>query len=153
MFVSYAEEDLLWVRQHLIPELEDGLGLRLCIHQRDFLPGANIVDNIINSVVGSRKVMMVFSKYFARSQWCQFELACCLSYVMDNDDALVIACVDDVTSGSDLTPTMMAVLYTTTYIQWADEPDAVASFWGRLSIALGEIIPRRNSNRRVDNNV
>ena len=68
---------------------------------------------------------------------------------MDHDDALVIACIDDVTSGVDLTPTMMAVLYTTTYIQWAEELDARASFWGRLNIALSEIIPPGLA--RVDN--
>lgn len=141
LFVSYAEEDMSWILQHLLPTLEGGQGLRLCIHQRDFIPGQNIVDNIFQSVEDSRKVLMVFSKSFARSQWCQFELSLCLNHTMDHDDALVIACIDDVTSGADLTPTMMAVLYTTTYIQWAEESDARASFWGRLTLALSEIIP------------
>ena len=88
--------------------------------------------------------MVVFSRHFARSQWCQFELALCLQHVIDHGDALVITCVDDVTSGGDLTPTMMAVMYTTTYIQWAEEPDAKTSFWGRLRIALREILPLRH---------
>ncbi|KAK7114072.1 toll-like receptor 2 [Littorina saxatilis] len=143
VFVSYAEQDLNWVRHHLISELEVGMGVRLCIHQRDFLPGENIVDNIFHSVKDSRKVMMVFSRHFARSQWCQFELAMCLNHVIHNDDALLIACVDDVTCSTELTPTMMAVLNTTTYIQWAEEDDAIASFWARMRIALRDVIPRR----------
>ena len=83
---------------------------------------------------------MFLSNDFLRSQWCQFELAFCLSHVMDYDDALIVACLDDVASRA-LTSAMMAVMKTTTYIQWAEHPDARASFWGRLQIALREIAP------------
>ncbi|XP_070191358.1 toll-like receptor Tollo [Littorina saxatilis] len=138
VFVSYTKEDLPWVREHLMPELQDRLGLRLCVHQRDFIPGNNIVDNIVECVQSSRKSLMVFSKDFVYSQWCQFELTFCLSHVMDYDDTLLIVCLDDVTS-RDMTPAMMAVLKTTTYIQWEDHGDAVDSFWGRLRLALREV--------------
>ena len=139
LFVSYAVEDSEWVFQRLRPELEGRLGLRLCLHQRDFIPGKNIVDNIEDSVQSSKKVLMVFSTNFARSQWCQFELALCLHHVMDNDDALLIVCLDDV-APRDLTSTMMAVYKTTTVIQWGTGSEVQASFWGRLHIALNEIV-------------
>ncbi|KAK7093415.1 hypothetical protein V1264_007175 [Littorina saxatilis] len=138
VFVSYASEDLFWIRTHLMPELEGRLGLRLCIHERDFIVGNNIVDNIVQCVESSKKILMVFSKDFVRSQWCQFELTLCLNYVMDRDDSLLIVCVDDVMS-REMTPAMMAVLKTTTYIQWEEHVDAVDSFWGRLGLALQEI--------------
>jgi hypothetical protein len=35
---------------------------------------------------------------------------------------------------------MMAVLKTTTYIQWNQHPDAVRSFWGRLKQSLHEVL-------------
>jgi hypothetical protein len=35
---------------------------------------------------------------------------------------------------------MMAVLKTTTYIQWSRHSDAVRSFWGRLKQALHEVL-------------
>nr|QNL15336.1 toll-like receptor 28 [Littorina littorea] len=141
VFVSYAKEDLPWVYQRLMPELESRLGLRLCVHERDFIPGNNIVDNIVESVQSSKKILMVFSKDFVRSQWCQFELTFCMNHVMNYDDVLLIVCVDDVAS-RDMTAAMMAVLKTTTYIQWEELDDAVDSFWGRLRLALHEIIPR-----------
>ena len=139
VFVSYASDDLPWVRQHLMPRLE-GWGLKLCIHERDFIVGNSIVDNISDCVGSSKKVLVLFSKHFCRSEWCQFELQFCLRHVMDFDDALVVTCLDDVES-RDLTTAMMAVLKTTTYIQWEDHPDAIASFWGRLQIALEDILP------------
>ncbi|XP_070209299.1 toll-like receptor 13 [Littorina saxatilis] len=138
VFVSYASEDLPWVREHLMPELEDRLGLRLCLHERDFIPGNNIVDNIADCVHSSKKILMVFSRDFVKRQWCQFELTFCLSHAMDYDDALIIVCVDDVAS-SEMTPAMMAVLKTTTYIQWEESGDALEAFWGRLRLSLNEI--------------
>jgi hypothetical protein len=144
VFVSYASEDLPWVREHLMPQLEDRLGLRLCIHERDFIPGNNIVDNIAECVGSSKKMLMVFSKHFVRSQWCQFELNYCLSHVLEHDDALILVCVDEVVF-CEMTTAMMAVMKTTTYIQWAELDDAVESFWGRLYVALQEILRHENA--------
>nr|KAG5698157.1 hypothetical protein BaRGS_001752 [Batillaria attramentaria] len=140
LFVCYASEDLSWVQSYLMPELEDRLKLRLCIHERNFIPGTPIVDNIAECVEKSKKVLMLFSTNFARSPWCQFELAFCLSHVLDNDDFLVIACLHYIPS-RDLTTAMMALYKTTTYIQWASSEDARRCFWGRLRIALHEVIP------------
>jgi hypothetical protein len=138
VFVSYAADNSSWVRQRLVPELEGGLGLGLCIHERDFIQGNNIVDNIAECVERSKKIMIVFSRDFVRSQWCQFELSYCLLHVMDYDDSLLIVCVDDVVS-TKMTTAMMAVLKTTTYLQWAEHPDTIHSFWGRVRLALHEI--------------
>jgi hypothetical protein len=138
VFVSYDSRDLHWVRHRLMAELEGEMGLRLCVHERDFIPGKNIVDNIAQCVERSKKVMMVFSRHFVRSQWCQFELTYCLRHVMDYDDVLIIVCVDDVVS-TEMTSAMMAVLKTTTYIQWAEHRDAARSFWGRIRLALQDI--------------
>ena len=52
MFVCYAKEDMDWVSDQLMEELEEKRGLRLCIHERDFVPGKNIVDNISDCVEG-----------------------------------------------------------------------------------------------------
>ena len=87
---------------------------------------------------------MVFSRSFVASPWCQFELTYCLSHVMDTDDVMLITCIDDVTSRA-MTPAMMAVLKTTTYIQWEDgNQDAERAFWGRLAIALNEVCAEHN---------
>nr|KAG5708622.1 hypothetical protein BaRGS_034839 [Batillaria attramentaria] len=140
VFVSYDKEDFLWVRHQLMPELEEGMGLRLCIHQRDFTPGAPIVENIMENVQASKKVLMVFSVNFAKSHWCQFELHLCLTHALETGDVLLVVLLHDVPP-RDLTPAMMAVMKTTTYIEWDDDPDARASFWRRIMLALNEILP------------
>ena len=67
VFVSYASDDLPFVRRHLLPELEERLKLKVCAHDRDFIPGQSIVDNIVQCVEGSKKIMMIFSDSFVRS--------------------------------------------------------------------------------------
>ena len=102
-----------------------------------------IVDNIVRSVKTSRKILMVFSDSFAKSPWCQFELALCLDHVIHTDDALVVVRLQAVMSRR-LTLPMMAVFHTTTYIQWENDGEAIASFWGRLHLSLSEL----NVNKR-----
>ncbi|XP_070181505.1 toll-like receptor 2 type-1 [Littorina saxatilis] len=148
VFVAFAEEDWGWVRDHLMPELEDRLGLRLCIHQRDFHPGRNILDNIEDSVEKSHKVMMVFSTHFARSQWCQFELSLGQRHVMDDDDVMTVVCVQRV-QPREWTSAMMAILRTSTYVQWSEEPRHWAAFWELVVTSLQDVFRAPRPQLRV----
>ena len=56
---------------------------------------------------------------------------------MERDDVMVLVSLQE-TESRDMTGAMMAVLKTTTYIEWSDEQEARASFWGRLRLALIE---------------
>ncbi|XP_025085236.1 toll-like receptor 5 [Pomacea canaliculata] len=142
VFVSYANEDVDWVRQELIPTLEGRHGLRLCIHQRDFPVGGNIIDNISTCVHASKRVLFVLSPHFARSRWCQFELVFCQNYVMERDDVIVLTLLAPI-SGRDMTDAISAMFKTTTYLAWGEEDDARKAFWGRLVLAFHDIVPRQ----------
>ena len=89
---------------------------------------------------GSKKQLMIFSRSFAASGWCQFELQLCLSHALEHGDSLLVVMLEDIPAG-ELTPAMSAVIKTTTYIEWEDDPEARASFWGRMRIGLNEILP------------
>ncbi|XP_025085211.1 toll-like receptor 6 [Pomacea canaliculata] len=142
VFVSYANEDVDWVRQELIPTLEGRHGLRLCVHQRDFPVGGNIIDNISTCVHASKRVLFVLSPHFARSRWCQFELVFCQNYVMERDDVLVLTLLAPISS-RDMTDAISAMFKTTTYLAWGEEDDARKAFWGRLVLAFHDIVPRQ----------
>jgi Leucine-rich repeat (LRR) protein len=73
-FVVYCDEDKKWVHEKLVPVLEVEYGHKLCIHYRDFQVGKLIVDNIVENMKESRKVILVMSNTFARSEWCPFEV-------------------------------------------------------------------------------
>ncbi|XP_061190213.1 toll-like receptor 4 [Saccostrea echinata] len=72
-FVSYAEEDNMFVRG-LVNYLEENCKLRLCIHQRDFIPGTDIADNITNAIHNSKRTVCVLTSDYIKSYWCNFEL-------------------------------------------------------------------------------
>lgn len=61
-FISYSHSDADWVRDELLPCLESNRNpYRLCIHERDFMPGRWIIDNIIENIENSRKVYLFCS--------------------------------------------------------------------------------------------
>ncbi|KAM4636170.1 LOW QUALITY PROTEIN: uncharacterized protein O3C94_017374 [Discoglossus pictus] len=70
VFISYSSKDSIWVGG-LIHKLEQTLPcLRICYHERDFIPGKTIIDNMTESIQKSQKTLMVLSPDFVRSRWC-----------------------------------------------------------------------------------
>lgn len=65
--------DAAWTHR-LISRLEATLaGLRVCLHQRDFTPGRNVLGNIADCIHQSQKVLLVLSQDFVQSRWCLLE--------------------------------------------------------------------------------
>jgi hypothetical protein len=44
-----------------------------CIDDRDFTPGVPILDNIVDAIHSSYKVILVLTDHFVSSQWCHYE--------------------------------------------------------------------------------
>ncbi|XP_048097780.1 uncharacterized protein LOC125293732 isoform X1 [Alosa alosa] len=73
VFISYSSCDSQWT-QSLITWLESSqCGLLTCYHERDFVPGCSILDNMTNCIQKSQKVLLVLSQDFVRSRWCLLE--------------------------------------------------------------------------------
>lgn len=69
-FISYSHCDADWVRDKLLPCLEDnGNPYRLCIHERDFMPGRWIIDNIIENIENSHKVLKCSFFYISQNMF------------------------------------------------------------------------------------
>ena len=86
----------------LVPKLENVYGFRLCIHHRDFLVGADIVDNIEQSILRSRKVIVVMSENCLRSQWCMDEIQ--MTWNVDRKKFVVIMYKDVLLSNVHIPP-------------------------------------------------
>ncbi|XP_072280223.1 uncharacterized protein [Pyxicephalus adspersus] len=73
VFISYSTKDSIWV-SGLIHKLEAAIsGLKICFHERDFVPGKTIIDNMVECIQSSQKTVMVLSPDFVQSSWCLFE--------------------------------------------------------------------------------
>ncbi|XP_052085882.1 toll-like receptor 4 [Mytilus californianus] len=94
-FVAYCNENEEWVCGSLVNYLEKKNGLALCLHDRDFAAGKLIMDNIIDAIFESKKVVLVISDEFLKSSWCEFELDMArMKMFQDNRDMLVVVLLD-----------------------------------------------------------
>jgi CheY-like chemotaxis protein len=72
VFISYSHHDKDWVRDWLLPRLEDA-GVKVCIDYRDFRPGALLISEIERCILQSRKTLLVLSPEYLASNWAEFE--------------------------------------------------------------------------------
>src|SRR6218665_2451500 len=117
VFVGYSRSDSNWVITQLLPRLEHECNLRLCIHERDWLPGRDIAENIMESIDNSRKTLLIVSNAFALSPWCHFELTMAQTRLMEEDrDSLVLILLEEI-ADCNLTLRLQIHMQPPTYIQ------------------------------------
>ncbi|XP_066466361.1 toll-like receptor 2 [Tiliqua scincoides] len=156
-FISYSSSDAEWVRQELLQRLEaSSPPYRVCIHERDFTPGRWIIDNIIDNIENSRKIIFVLSRSFVDSEWCNYELyfahqrAVGLSF---EDVVLVLKEAIDPEALPNKFCRLRKMLSTKTYLEWPTEPSRQAFFWIQLKSVLGKaemVIPNPHETLPVE---
>ena len=135
-FVAYNSQDRVWVISKLIPKLEEEGKLRLCLHDRDFDVGKLILDNISDKINASRKIVLILSNNFARSQWCQFEMTMAqLRSVEEGNHTLVVVMLETIQT-RNMSTSLNVLLKTTTFIQWTVDKKGEELFWKRLAAAV-----------------
>lgn len=71
-FISYSHKDLIWVRDRLLPVLEES-GFRVAVDFRDFRAGAAGVEEMQRCVIESKRTIAVLSPSYVLSEWSRFE--------------------------------------------------------------------------------
>ena len=145
-FVSYHKDDRSWVRNELHENIDmrdgevdtiDQPRFRLCIHDRDFIPGEAIEENILKAIESSRKTIIVLSKNFLKSAWCEFELQIARKECVEKGRNLIIAVMLEPLSVDDkMSRSVERLIRQNTYIEWPDNPSDQARFWCKLRTAL-----------------
>ncbi len=145
-FVSYAEEDRVWVTD-LIERLE-AEGYRILFHTRDFPPGMPTTESVGNAVNTSKRTICVLTPDFVKSAMCNWEFVSVLNNdLLDNKRRLVLL-VKELVPEEDRSLSLRGYMRNYTYIEaWADY------FWDRLRYCLplnkeGRLSPE--SNHRAD---
>ena len=73
VFLSCANDDRGFGRQ-LLAYVEEQ-GYKVCYHERDFLPGTPIFENIGNAITRSKRVLCLVSNHFINSGYCMAEFS------------------------------------------------------------------------------
>ena len=131
-FISYSGSDYKWVLNTLRVRLENhDPPFKLCIHDRDFLIGAPIQENILNSVDQSKRMLMVLSRNFVKSEWCLLEFRAAHRKVLeDRMNYLIIILFDDVDI-AEVDDEIKLYMRTNTYLSVSNK-----WFWEKLVYAL-----------------
>ncbi|XP_076596006.1 toll-like receptor 1 [Chaetodon auriga] len=142
-FVSYSQHDADWVRNSLLPNLEAG-GLRICHHEKNFVPGKTIVDNIVTCVEKSRRSVFVLSAHFVKSEWCHYELYFASHQrLAHGSDSIVLVLLEPLPQY--LIPSkyhqLKSMMGRHTYLEWPQDRAKHRLFWANLRAALQADLP------------
>uniref|UniRef100_A0A674HVZ3 Toll-like receptor n=1 Tax=Terrapene triunguis TaxID=2587831 RepID=A0A674HVZ3_9SAUR len=144
-FISYSERDSLWVKNHLIPNLEKEDGsVQICLHERNFIPGKSIVENIINCIEKSYKSIFVLSPNFVQSEWCHYELSFAHHKLFSEScNSLILILLEPIPQY--LIPAryhkLKALMAKRTYLEWPKEKNKHGLFWANLKVAINTNLP------------
>ncbi|KAH3703218.1 hypothetical protein DPMN_078249 [Dreissena polymorpha] len=132
-FISYSEDNIRFIRDEFIPRVETEHVL-LCIHQRDFLAGNAISDNIINAIDSSRKTVVILSNSFLKSKWCMYEFNMARMesiYSRSDNVSLVIVMIEQVPH-SAMPLEMVRWIQDNNYIEYTTDQEGNTLFWEKL---------------------
>ena len=96
-FIIYSNEDRLWMKNRLLPFLEEEHHLTCCLHYKDFVPGKPFRDCMADSVKNSYKVIALFSSNSVKSNYFHYELDLAIGRLVEKrDQSLVVIRIDNV---------------------------------------------------------
>ncbi|XP_078323688.1 toll-like receptor 6 [Crassostrea virginica] len=73
-FISYSNEDQKWVLDLFEDNKPERIAhLKFCMHQKDFVPGKTIFENIVKCVENSNHTIIILSQNFLNSNFCMWE--------------------------------------------------------------------------------
>lgn len=105
---------------------------RLCIHERDWLPGNLISWNIVNSVQNSKRTILILSENFIKSIWFQVEFHTAYYQMLeDKMDRLIVIVRGELPPKDQLDKDLNFLLTTKTYLVWGEK-----WFWEKLYYAM-----------------
>lgn len=117
-------------------------GLKIRIHDRDFLPGIDIAENITNAIHNSSRTVIVITSAFLKSHWCIFELnmARMESIYSRRGENFLILILFEKSVVKDMPRSLLDIIESKSYLEYPDgdsfqSPDA---FWANLEDAIND---------------
>ena len=139
-FIAYDKDDVMFVKEHLVPQLEspdsEDCALKLAIHQRDFVIGRRIDENIMQAIGDSRKTVLVLSRSFLNSDWCNYEVEIASVKCLEAGQDLIVCVVLEHLPTSEMSRNLQNIMRKSTYLEMPEDQADLPIFWKRLRMAL-----------------
>lgn len=136
-FLSCADEEMGFIRDEVLPKLEDEFGLRCCVHARDFLAGVSIMENILDAIRRSRKTVVILTQNFLASKWCgdEFNMAS-IAQIYSRHKCLMFIIIYEDFDVTTLSEEMLQYIDSETYAKYPADVAEVPFFWEGIRRAL-----------------
>lgn len=146
-YVIYHDLDRGFVRQTLLPFMEEKHGYKLFITDRDPEMGAK-VDIIADNIYRSNHVIALVSRHFLKDQWCEFQLAITLDRQVElKRNYLLLLMLEDV-DRTLLSKTWCVLLTRTPTADWCDSRNHIKR--KLFEYQLTTIIQNKNMQRSIN---
>ncbi|XP_062621127.1 toll-like receptor 13 [Saccostrea cucullata] len=128
-FVSYNTRDRKWIMSELIEKIERKHEYKLCLHERDIIPGEIYVDEILKCIDCSRKFLLILSNNFMDDQWCLFETEIANhALASGKGDTLFLILLEDINS-QYITRSLRTLLNSVAHAEWTTNKSGLKLFW------------------------
>ncbi|VDI16617.1 Hypothetical predicted protein [Mytilus galloprovincialis] len=137
-FISYANSETEFIMNDVIPNLERNHNFNLCIHQRDFIPGEDITQNITNGIHQSKMTVCILSQSFLDSYYCMFEFNMARMesiYAREGKNVLFLILYEQIRL-KDMPLVMLEFVEQKSYIEYPRDEQGNIVFWEKLKEAL-----------------
>ena len=137
IFVSYSSLDNTFAEEKLLEILEEKqkVPFKLCLHERDFIPGYHITDNIMSSIENSAIFLVILSRNYINSSWCMYEFKQAYNRMIHerlHPCSFIMVMMENIPK-KELPTSVRGYILTCNYIKY-DQP----SFWKKLLNTLNE---------------
>ncbi|XP_061185780.1 toll-like receptor 4 [Saccostrea echinata] len=132
-FVAYNTRDRKWIMSELVENLENRRKYKLCLHERDIIPGGIFVDEILDNIEVSRKFILILSPNFMSDQWCQYEATLANHALVDGRVGEILLIVLGKLISEHMTNSMKILLKSVTNIEWTENKNGQKLFWSRIT--------------------
>ena len=80
----------------VLEDLESKFHIKCCIDDRDYIPGAEIWENMRIFMGSSKKVVLLICREFIASRWCQYEQNQAFSKHIGENNCIIPVLLEDI---------------------------------------------------------
>ncbi|XP_032039409.1 toll-like receptor 5 [Aythya fuligula] len=152
-YLCYSKNDFEWVQNSLLKHLDsqyfDKNRFTLCFEERDFMPGEEHINNILDAIWNSRKTICIVTRQFLKDGWCVEAFNFAQSrYFSDLKDVLIMVVVGSLSQYQLMKHKPIQIyLQRSQYLRWPEDYQDIEWFLNNLSY---QILKEKKVQRNVD---
>nr|XP_022300602.1 toll-like receptor 6 [Crassostrea virginica] len=135
-FLTYAEEDYN-LACHTIYQVLCNRGLKISLPDKDFLPGLSKVEQMLQCIDDSRKVVFVVTEKFLENGWSSYTVQMVVTHAFHNkrERSIIVIIKDDIPI-ERMPRDLKFVWWSIISIRWPNCEENMDSFWDEITGAL-----------------